>query len=112
MKTEVINSQNSGRISTLRFLVSAMTRLPTPHPSAQDPTKSSTAPYPNLPKPWSIADPWPDCKRNPETIGPTTAEIPLTNDIAVHAEPMSSGLLPTHSTAACVQVDENPPLYR
>ena len=38
-------------------------------------------------------------------IGPMTAEIPLMKDIPVHAEPISSGLLPTHSTAEFVQVD-------
>lgn len=90
--------------------MNAQTSPPTPDASAQQPTKISTAPYPNRPNPPPNAMPFPDSKSIPETMGPITAEMPLERLMPPKAMTVNSGLLPAMSAAAIGHVEENPPL--
>ncbi len=84
--------------------------LPAPVASAQEPTKSSTAPYPSRPKTPPNDDPLPATRRTPDSAGPTTAETPLKIAVLASARPAYSGLPLAQSDAARGHVDEKPPL--
>lgn len=95
---------------TICCLARATTKLPAQVARAQEPTKISTAPYPNFPnRPPMDEDP-PAWKSSPETMGPITAERPLAKDTPENAMLVNSGTPPADSTAAIVHVDEKPPL--
>ncbi len=87
-----------------------MNMLHPPAAKAHEPTKISTAPYPWRPNIPPIDEPLPASSKRPDSIGPTTADMPLKMAVDAIAMPVYSGLPPAQSNAAFGQVEEKPPL--
>ena len=95
----------------VRGLVMSTARLDNEPATAQDPTKISTAPNPNLPYELLLneAD-WPACNNALDMTGPTSAAMPLNVYAVLNAIGVCSVLGAEESTAAANPTDENPPL--
>ena len=95
----------------MRRLVMSTARLDNETATAQDPTKISTAPNPNLPYELLLKEAdWPACNNALDTTGPTSAAMPLNVYAVLNAIGVCSVLGAEESTAAANPTDENPPL--